>query len=283
MEPAVGIFDARRVNRKQRDTNGMEELVLLRTEAQTAIVTLNRPDVLNSFNRSMAHQLQSILEELGNDDNVRCIVLTGAGRAFCAGQDLAEVVPAKGEKPALGSIVDDCYNPIVRRLRTMEKPIVSAVNGVAAGAGANLAFACDLVYASDKSSFIQSFSKVGLIPDTGGTYFLPRLVGLRRATQLMMLGDRLAPDDALRLGLLSGVYPHDELLEKVTEVAASLAHMPTRGLGLTKRALNASFDNDLDAQLRLEADLQQIAGESHDYAEGVDAFMNKRQPRFLGR
>jgi 2-(1,2-epoxy-1,2-dihydrophenyl)acetyl-CoA isomerase len=261
----------------------MGEFVLLDRSSSSASIRLNRPDVLNSFNRAMAAELKDALVTLRDDRSVRSILLTGEGRAFCAGQDLSEVLPVPGETPQLGAIVESSYNPIVSLLRAIEKPIVCAVNGVAAGAGANLAFACDIVYASEKASFIQSFSKVGLVPDTGGTYFLPRLVGPLKAAQLMMLGERVTADEAFGLGLVAKVCTADELLREAIALADRLAGLPTYGLGLTKRALNASLDNSLDQQLKLEANLQQAAGESHDYAEGVDAFVNKREPVYLGK
>jgi 2-(1,2-epoxy-1,2-dihydrophenyl)acetyl-CoA isomerase len=257
--------------------------ILLDISDAVATVTLNRPDVLNSFNRDMAANMQAILLSIGDNEAVRAVLLTGAGRAFCAGQDLVEVKPVPGEESQLSDIVRSSYNPIVRLIRSIEKPFVCAVNGVAAGAGANLAFACDLVYASEKASFIQSFSKVGLVPDTGGSYLLPRMVGPQKAAELMMLGDRLSASDAQALGLVSGVFPADELANAVRDIAKRLANLPTLGLGLTKRAINESFSNTLDEQLELEADLQQIAGSSADYAEGVDAFVNKREPKFTGR
>jgi 2-(1,2-epoxy-1,2-dihydrophenyl)acetyl-CoA isomerase len=246
-------------------------------------VTFNRPDVLNSFNAQMAAELLSVLEEAGRDASVRSVLLTGAGRAFCAGQDLAEVLPEEGKPmPDLGEVVHRQYNPIIRAIRTLEKPVVGAVNGVAAGAGANLAFACDITFAAEGIHFIQSFTKIGLIPDSGGTFILPRIVGLQRATALTMLGDKLTAEKAMQWGLLYDVVPHSTMLEVAFELAKRLAKMPTRALGLTKRGLNAGFANDLDAQLALEEELQREAGRTTDYAEGVRAFVQKRPPDFTG-
>ena len=280
----MGIFGRRRGRYYGFDlTHPMGEFILVDRTAGSVHIKLNRPDVLNSFNRQMGRELQDALQVARDDASVRSILLTGMGRAFCAGQDLAEVTPLPGETPRLGPIVEACYNPIVRLLRETEKPIVCAVNGVAAGAGANLAFACDLVYASEKASFIQSFAKVGLVPDTGGTYMLPRLVGRLKATELMMLGDRVSAEEAVRLGLVIRTFPADQLLAEVERVVDHLAKQPTLGLGLTKRALNKSMSSTLDEQLRLEAELQQVAGESTDYAEGVDAFINKREASYVGK
>lgn len=247
-------------------------------------ITLDRPDVLNSFNARMASELREALDAAAADDAVRAVLLTGAGRGFCAGQDLAEVSPRPdGSLPDLGEIVARQYNPVIRAIRAIEKPVVAAVNGVAAGAGANLAFACDIVIAAEEASFIQSFSRIGLIPDSGGTFILPRLVGMARATALAMLGDRLTAPKALEWGLIWQVVPFATLAETARAVAAQLATQPTRGLGLIKRGLDRSWANDLDAQLDLEVELQSEAGRTADYAEGVRAFLEKRKPRFEGR
>jgi 2-(1,2-epoxy-1,2-dihydrophenyl)acetyl-CoA isomerase len=259
------------------------EHILYETDQGVATITLNRPDVLNSFNRAMAAELRQALAHAGGDATVRALLLTGAGRAFCAGQDLAEAMPKEGPAPDLGDIVARGYNPIVRTIRQLDKPVVCAVNGVAAGAGANLAFACDFVLASSEASFVQSFSKIGLVPDTGGTFFLPRLVGLARATALMMLADKLTAQDAVSIGLILRVVDAPALLAEATALARQLATRPTRGLGLIKRALNASATNGLDEQLALEAQLQAEAGSTADYREGVKAFLEKRAPVFIGR
>jgi 2-(1,2-epoxy-1,2-dihydrophenyl)acetyl-CoA isomerase len=247
-------------------------------------VTLNRPDVLNSFDRPMADALVLALRNAGNNPAVRAVLLTGAGRAFCAGQDLAAVLPAEGKPaPDLGDVVQRQYNPIIHSIRTLEKPVVCAVNGVAAGAGANIAFACDITLASERASFIQSFTKIGLIPDSGGTFILPRIVGLQRAAALAMLADRLDATRAKEWGLVFDVVPDATLLEVARGIADRLAAMPTRAIGLTKRAFNAGFSNDLESHLVLEEDLQREAGRTHDYAEGVRAFIEKRTPAFEGR
>jgi 2-(1,2-epoxy-1,2-dihydrophenyl)acetyl-CoA isomerase len=248
-----------------------------------AVITLNRPDVLNSFNRLMAVEVRQALSAAAADVRVRCVLLTGAGRAFCAGQDLAEAMPKDGPSPDLGDIVARGYNPIVRTIRQIEKPVVCAVNGVAAGAGANLAFACDFVIAASEATFIQSFSKIGLVPDTGGTFILPRLVGHARAAALMMLADKVTAAEAVAMGLIHRAVEGGNLMEEATALARNLATRPTRGLGLIKRALNASATNGLDEQLALEAQLQAEAGSTEDYREGVKAFLEKRAPNFVGR
>lgn len=248
-----------------------------------ATITLDRPDVLNSFNRAMASELQLTLGALARDPAVRAILLTGNGRAFCAGQDLSEAVPPDGPPPDLGDIVHASYNPIVRLIRSIEKPVICAVNGVAAGAGANLALACDILIAAEEASFIQSFSKIGLIPDTGGTFFLPRLVGLHRATAMMMLGEKISASRARDLGIVHDVVPHSVLHDTAFSMARALASQATRGFGLTKRALNRSLGADLDSQLEFEEELQREAGKTRDYQEGVRAFLDKRKPNFTGQ
>ncbi|MEO8945068.1 MAG: 2-(1,2-epoxy-1,2-dihydrophenyl)acetyl-CoA isomerase PaaG [Gemmatimonadaceae bacterium] len=260
-----------------------DQLILSQTDQSVARITLNRPDVLNSFNRAMAVQLRDALLAAASDPAVRAVLLTGAGRAFCAGQDLAEPMPVNDSgQPDLGDAVRQSYNPVIRAIREMEKPAVCAVNGVAAGAGANLALACDIVVASSTASFIQSFAKIGLIPDSGGTYFLPRLVGLPRATAMMMLGEKITAARALEFGMIYQVTEPDALMATATGIATTLAAMPTRGLGLTKRGLNASIGVSLDAQLDMEEELQRLAGRTHDFAEGVAAFKEKRKPVFTG-
>lgn len=245
-----------------------------------AIIRLNRPDVLNSFNREMALELQAKLDEYESDKNIRAILITGEGRAFCAGQDLAEAIAEDG--PPIDKIVREHYNPIVTKIRNIEKPIICAVNGVAAGAGANIALACDIVLASDKASFIQSFSNIGLIPDSGGTFFLPRLVGLQRATAMMFLADKISAAQALEFGMIYKVVEADNLMAEAEKLSAHLASMPTRGFGLTKRALNKSFTNTIEEQLKLEEVLQAEAANTYDNKEGINAFLEKRKATFKG-
>lgn len=257
--------------------------ILFDTADGVATLTLNRPDVLNSFNRSMARQLREALDRVAGDDTLRAVVLTGAGRGFCAGQDLAEALPKDGVMPDLGDIVRDCYNPMIRAIRKLEKPVLCAVNGVAAGAGANLAFACDIVFASSSATFIQSFAKIGVIPDSGGTFILPRIVGLHRAAVLTMLAEKMSADQAREWGLVYMVTEPDALIETATGTARYLATQPTRALGLIKRGFNASLGINLDEQLDFEERIQREAGGTADYAEGVRAFLEKRKPVFTGR
>ena len=257
--------------------------ILFEPDQSVARITLNRPDVLNSFNRAMAAELRDAMEAVDGDEALRAVLLTGAGRGFCAGQDLAEAAPRPdGSLPDLGDFVRDGYNPIIRAIRTLEKPVVCAVNGVAAGAGANLALACDIVIASRDASFIQSFARIGVIPDSGGTFLLPRIVGLQRATALTMLADRVTAEQALDWGMVYRVVEPALLAEAAWTTAAHLATQPTKGLGLIKRGFNRSLGIDLEAQLDYEEELQREAGHTADYAEGVRAFLAKRKPEFRG-
>lgn len=244
-------------------------------------IFLNRPEVFNSFNRSMALDLQSALDLAEENPDIRCIVITGTGKAFSAGQDLGEVT---GENPpSFNTILEEHYNPIISRIRSIEKPVIAAVNGVAAGAGANIALCCDIVLASKSASFIQAFSKIGLIPDSGGTFFLPRLIGFQKASALMMTGEKISATEAERLGMIYKVFDDENFNQEVEKLALQMANMPTRGLGLTKKALNRSFFNDLESQLQIEDDLQCQAGSTQDYQEGVNAFIEKRKPEFKGK
>jgi 2-(1,2-epoxy-1,2-dihydrophenyl)acetyl-CoA isomerase len=257
--------------------------ILWNTADGVATITLNRPDVLNSFNRAMARALCDALSSAAGDDTIRAVVLTGAGRGFCAGQDLAEAAPRDSAMPDLGDIVRDSYNPVIRAIRKLEKPVICAVNGVAAGAGANLAFACDILFASSSAVFVQSFAKIGVIPDSGGTFILPRIVGLHRATVLTMLAEKMSAEQARDWGLVYMVVEPDALMETATGTARHLATQPTRAFGLIKRGFNKSLGIDLDAQLDFEEQLQREAGRTADYAEGVHAFLEKRKPAFTGR
>jgi 2-(1,2-epoxy-1,2-dihydrophenyl)acetyl-CoA isomerase len=260
---------------------GMSNSIEVKIENSVAWVYLNRPEVFNSFNREMALALQTVLDNCNEDLTVRAIVITGNGKAFCAGQDLKEVTDPE-LNPGFRKILEEHYNPIIQKIRTIEKPIVAAVNGVAAGAGANIALACDIVVATEHASFIQAFSKIGLIPDSAGTFFLPRLIGFQKATALMMLGDKVSAAEALSMGLIYKEYPTSIFVEEVTALAITLAAMPTKALGLTKRLLNQSMNNSLEQQLALESDLQIEASSSNDYREGVTAFVEKRKPEFKG-
>lgn len=246
-----------------------------------ATITFERAEKFNSFIRSMALDFHAALDQAAADENVRCIVITGSGKAFCAGQDLQEATDPNG--PPLSKIVSEHYNPIITRIRNIPKPVIAAVNGVAAGAGANIALACDIVLATESASFIQAFSKIGLIPDSGGTYTLPRLIGLQRATALMMLGEKVSATEAQQMGMIYKVYPDVLFLEEVQKIAKQLAKMPTYALALTKQALNHTFQHTLEQQLHLEDELQTLAGNSDDYKEGTTAFLEKRSPVFSGR
>jgi 2-(1,2-epoxy-1,2-dihydrophenyl)acetyl-CoA isomerase len=262
----------------------MSDPILTTQHEGLLTITLNRPDRLNAFTAEMLEQFNEGLAEAAEDEQVRAVLITGAGRGFCAGQDLNDrsVAPG-GAAPDLGESLENRYNPAVRLIRTMPKPVVVAVNGVAAGAGANLALAGDLVYAARSARFIQSFAKIGLVPDSGGTYLLPHRVGSARAMGLALLGEPLSAEQAAEWGLIWGVVDDDELAEVARSVAGGLAKGPTGGFAKTKRAIYASNGNSLDEQLDLERDLQRAAGQSDDYAEGVAAFLAKRPPEFKGR
>jgi 2-(1,2-epoxy-1,2-dihydrophenyl)acetyl-CoA isomerase len=250
-------------------------------------ITLNRPESLNAFNETMSVELSAALRTAQRDDSIRCVVLTGAGRAFCSGQDLQEIKGRYGDKPTepldFAGHLRQRFNPIIARLRTIEKPVIAAVNGVAAGAGASFAFACDLRICSRGASFVMAFVNVGLIPDSGSTITLLQHVGFGRAAELCMLGEKLSAEEAYRVGLANRVVDDDKLAEATREIATKLAGLPTKAIGLTKRALNRAWRAELEDQLEYEAFLQQTAGTSADHKEGVLAFVEKRRPRFVGR
>lgn len=255
----------------------------LTVEAGVAKLALNRPDRLNSFNAEMHDEMRQAMKTLKTDKSIRCLLITGNGRGFCAGQDLSDRDVAPGsEMPDLGESIEKNYNPLLRNLTNLEMPVICAVNGVAAGAGANIAFACDIVFAGRSASFIQAFSKIGLVPDSGGTWTLPRLVGRGRAMALAMLADKVSAEQAENWGMIWKCLDDDQLMPEAEKLAAHLATQPTQGLAYIKRAINASSTNTFDEQLDLERDLQRLAGRTNDYREGVNAFMNKRTPEFKG-
>jgi 2-(1,2-epoxy-1,2-dihydrophenyl)acetyl-CoA isomerase len=249
-------------------------------DGSVQIIKLNRPDVLNSFNRKMALALQAELDRARHDKSIRAVLITGNGKAFCAGQDLSEAIDEAG--PGIKNIVEEHYNPIITRLRHIEKPVICAVNGVAAGAGANIALACDIVIAAENASFIQAFSKIGLIPDSGGTFFLPRLIGTQRALALMMLGDKVNAMDAQQMGMIYKVTTPEKLMEDALAIAHKLASMPTMALAYTKQLIYMSATNNLEKQLDAEGELQVKSAATYDYNEGVSAFLEKRPAVFKG-
>ena len=253
--------------------------ILFETRDAIAFITLNRPEKYNAFNREMALSLQGKLDECKSNE-IRCVYITGTGKAFSSGQDLEEVVDPNG--PDITKILSEHYNPIVRQIRKLEKPVVAAVNGVAAGAGANIALCCDVVVASQSAFFLQAFSKIGLIPDSGGTYILPRLIGWQKASALMMLGEKIMAEEAERMGMIYKVFPDDVFQQEAKNIAITLSQMPTKGLALTKQILDNSLINDYDEQLHDEELFQERASKTEDYGEGVRAFLEKRKPNFKG-
>ena len=262
-----------------------ENILLFEKKDGYAIITMNRPDKLNALNDEITFKLQDALKEAEKDPEVRAVILTGAGRGFCPGQDLANrnFSDNSKERPSLGDSIRRRYNPIILKLRRMEKPIIAAVNGVAAGAGASLAFACDIRIASENATFVQSFTRVGLVPDSGATFVLPRLVGLTKAFELMITADKIDAKTALELGLVNRVVPQEQVMPEAIEWATRLAKGPTKAFGLTKRAVNKAIFPDLEELLENEAYLQEIAGRSDDFQEGVKAFIEKRQPAYSGK
>jgi 2-(1,2-epoxy-1,2-dihydrophenyl)acetyl-CoA isomerase len=245
-----------------------------------ALVSLNRPEKYNSFVRKMAIELQETLDACANNNNIRAVLLKGNGKAFCAGQDLGEAIDPQAQ--GIAKIVEENYNPIILKMRQMPKPVICAVHGAAAGAGANIALAADIVIASENASFIQAFSKIGLVPDSGGTYILPRLIGFQRALALMMTGDKVSATEALQMGMIYKVSADDALHNDALQMAQKLASMPTLAFAYTKDLLNHSMNNTLQEQLTMEGVLQEKAANSHDFHEGVSAFLEKRAPIFKG-
>lgn len=258
--------------------------ILLEIDQGVALLTLNRPDNLNSFNEEMHQHMRVVLGQVRKNKNVRALVITGSGRAFCAGQDLGDRNVAPGiEAPDLGDSIEKNYNPMLRALHDLPLPVICAVNGVAAGAGANIALACDITLAARSASFIQAFCKIGLIPDSGGTWTLPRLTGMARAKGMALLGDKISAEQAESWGMIWRCVDNEQLMEEAMKLAHHLATQPTKGLAFIKRALHAGANNTFDQQLDLERDLQRLAGRTEDYREGVAAFMDKRQPSFKGQ
>lgn len=262
-----------------------DKIVLVEQHDAVRVITLNRPDKLNSFTDELTFTFQDALKEAEKDNKTRTIIITGAGRGFCAGQDLQSrsISQEAGQRPSLGDSIRRRYNPIITRIRRMEKPIIAAVNGVAAGAGASLALACDFRIMADSASFIQSFTKVGLIPDSGATFLLPRLLGVTKALELMYSAEKLEAKQALELNLVNKVVPQEQVMKESMDLAQRLAKGPTKAFGLTKRAVNRAIFSDLEELLEYEASLQEVAGRSDDFQEGVKAFIEKRQPSYSGK
>ncbi len=265
--------------------NDGQQSVLVENEGAVRTLRMNRPDVLNAFNDDLLSSLAGEVKAAAKDDSVRCLVIAAAGRAFCAGQDLDTVKARMSDPqaPDLGKHLRNLYNPMILNLRSMEKPVIAAVNGVAAGAGCSLALACDLRIVGTSASFIEAFINVGLVPDSGSTFVLPRLVGMARAMEMAFTGRKVAADEALSIGLVNRVVADDDLSAEAMKLAQKLANMPTRGIGLTKRAFNRAWTAELDDQLEYEAFLQTTAGQTQDHIEGVTAFLEKRKPVFTGR
>jgi 2-(1,2-epoxy-1,2-dihydrophenyl)acetyl-CoA isomerase len=261
--------------------------ILFEIKDSVAYITLNRPEKFNSFNREMALLMQAKLDEAASLHEVRAVYITGAGKAFCAGQDISELAPSqpppKGEEINVAKILNEHFNPIVRRIRNMPKPVVAAINGVAAGAGANIALCCDVVVAGSSASFIQAFSKIGLIPDSGGTFTLPRLIGWQKASALMMTGDKVVAVDAEKMGMIYKVFDDESFEAESKKIVQTLSQMPTKGLAYTKHALNQSFLNSWEEQLSFEDQFQQKAAKTDDYTEGINSFLEKRAPDFKGK
>lgn len=255
-------------------------MITFEIQNQVAFITLNRPEKYHSFVREMALELQQRLNECQEDSNIRAVILTASGKAFCAGQDLKEAADPNG--PGLQKIINEHYNPIIKQIRSLKKPIICAVNGVAAGAGASIALSCDIVIATEEASFVQAFSKIGLVPDSGSTFFLPKLIGFNKASALMMTGEAISAVEAERIGMIYKVFSKENFEEEKLKLANKLAKMPTKALALTKKLLNLSLENNLDQQLEEEENQQVIAGNTNDYKEGITSFLEKRKPNFKG-
>jgi 2-(1,2-epoxy-1,2-dihydrophenyl)acetyl-CoA isomerase len=245
------------------------------------VITLNRPEKYNSVNKELAFKFHEALDTCDADEHIRAVYITGNGKAFCAGQDLEEIIDPNG--PPISSIVSQHFNPIISKIRWLRKPVLAAVNGVAAGAGANIALACDIVVAAESASFIQAFSKIGLIPDSGGTYFLPRIIGFQKASAIIMLGDKVSAKEAMDMNMIYKYFSDESFASESWKIAQTLASLPTLSFWLTKEALNHSYGNNIDQQLSLEDALQTKAGSTQDYKEGVQAFIEKRKPVFKGK
>jgi len=254
--------------------------ILFEIKNSIAFITLNRPEKYNAFTREMALLLQEKLDECEKNISVRCVMISGAGKAFSAGQDLSEVTDPNGR--GMEKILSESYNPIVTKIRNLNKPVLAAVNGVAAGAGANIALCCDIVIASENASFIQAFSKIGLIPDSGGTYFLPRLIGFQKASAIMMLGDKISAAEAEKTGMVYKTFSKETFFAEAEKMAITLSQLPTKALAFTKYALNKSFEQSFEQQLQTEDFLQQKAASTNDFKEGIAAFTQKRKPDFKG-
>lgn len=261
-----------------------DNILLLEKKDCVGIITLNRPDKLNAFNDELTSKLKDTLKDIERDVTIKAVILTGSGRGFCSGQDLQDRdLRQKGQRPSLGISIRQRYNPIILKIRSIEKPVIAAINGVAAGAGASLAFACDFRIAADDAYFVQSFTKVGLIPDSGSTFFLPRLIGITKSFELMLTADKLDASEAMRLGILNKIVPGTKLMDEAQALAKRLTAGPSLAYGLTKRAVNRAIFPDIEELLEYEASLQEIAGRSDDFEEGVKAFVEKREPAYKGR